>query len=77
MRGLGLMVGVELVGKGGTPDKELQKKIRQVCLDSGLVVLSCGAHDNVLRLVPPLNISQAELDEGWEILNGAFQEVAA
>ena len=77
VRGLGLMVGVELVGKDGIPDKELQKKIRQVCLDSGLVVLSCGAHDNVLRLVPPLNISQAELDEGWEILNGAFQEVAA
>src|SRR2546421_1223357 len=77
VRGLGLMVGVELVGKDGAPDKELQKKIRRVCLDSGLVVLSCGAHDNVLRLVPPLNISQAELDEGWEILNGAFQEVAA
>jgi len=26
--------------------------------------------------VPPLNISQAELDEGWETLSGAFQEVA-
>jgi len=77
VRGLGLMVGVELVGKGGVPDKTLQTKIRQVCLDSGLVVLSCGAHDNVLRLVPPLNLSQAELDEGWEILNGAFEEVAA
>jgi 4-aminobutyrate aminotransferase len=77
VRGLGLMVGVELVHADGSPDKELQKKIRQVCLDSGMVVLSCGPHDNVLRLVPPLNISQAELDEGWEILSGAFQEVAA
>jgi 4-aminobutyrate aminotransferase len=77
VRGLGLMVGVELVKADGSPNKELQKKIRQVCLDSGLVVLSCGPHDNVLRLVPPLNISQAELDEGWEILSGAFQEVAA
>jgi len=77
VRGLGLMVGVELVNPDGSPNKELQKKIRQVCLDSGMVVLSCGPHDNVLRLVPPLNISQAELDEGWEILDGAFQEVAA
>jgi 4-aminobutyrate aminotransferase len=77
VRGLGLMVGVELVKKNGDPDKELQKQIRKVCLDSGMVVLSCGAHDNVLRLVPPLNLSQAELDEGWEILDGAFQEVAA
>ncbi len=77
VRGLGLMVGVELVKQDGTPDKDLQRKIRKVCLDSGMVLLSCGPHDNVLRLIPPLNISQAELDEGWEILNGAFQEVAA
>jgi 4-aminobutyrate aminotransferase len=77
VRGLGLMIGVELVKKDGTPDTDLQKQIRKVCLDSGMVVLSCGPHDNVLRLVPPLNLSQAELDEGWEILNGAFQEVAA
>ena len=76
VRGLGLMIGIELVTPEGSPDKDLQKKIRKVCLDSGMVVLSCGPHDNVLRLVPPLNISQAELDEGWETLNGAFQEVA-
>ena len=77
VRGLGLMVGVELVDADGKPDKELQKKIRHVCLDSGLVILSCGTEDNVLRLVPPLNLSQEELDEGWEILSAAFQEVAA
>jgi len=77
VRGLGLMVGVELVKKDGAPDKELQARIRKVCLDSGLVILSCGTHDNVLRIVPPLNLSQDELDEGWEILNAAFQEVAA
>jgi 4-aminobutyrate aminotransferase len=77
VRGLGLMVGVELVNKDGSANKDLQKKVRQVCLDSGMVVLSCGPHDNVLRLVPPLNLSEAELDEGWEILNAAFQEVAA
>jgi 4-aminobutyrate aminotransferase len=77
VRGLGLMIGVELVKKDGTPDKDLVTKLRKVCLDSGLVLLSCGPHDNVLRLIPPLNISQAELDEAWDIMNGAFQEVAA
>ncbi|HVH65333.1 MAG TPA: aspartate aminotransferase family protein [Candidatus Acidoferrum sp.] len=77
VRGLGLMVGVELVDNDGNPDKELQRTIRHVCLDSGLVILSCGTADNVLRLVPPLNLSQAELDEGWEILQAAFLEVAA
>jgi 4-aminobutyrate aminotransferase len=77
VRGLGLMIGVELVKKDGSPNKELVARIRKVCLDSGLVLLSCGPHDNVLRLIPPLNISQAELDEAWDIMNGAFQEVAA
>ncbi|HET9849550.1 MAG TPA: aspartate aminotransferase family protein [Candidatus Dormibacteraeota bacterium] len=77
VRGLGLMVGVELVDVGGKPNKQLQKQIRHVCLDSGLVILSCGTDDNVLRLVPPLNLSQEELDEGWEILQAAFLEVAA
>ncbi|GAC1484848.1 MAG: aspartate aminotransferase family protein [Candidatus Dormibacteria bacterium] len=77
VRGLGLMIGVELVSKDGAPNRELVARIRKVCLDSGLVLLSCGPHDNVLRLIPPLNISQAELDEAWDIMNGAFQEVAA
>ena len=76
VRGLGLMIGVELVDNHGKPDKHLQKTIRQVCLDSGMVILSCGTEDNVLRLVPPLNISEQELDEGWEILSAAFEEVA-
>src|ERR1700726_3144528 len=44
VRGLGLMVGVELVNKDGSANKDLQKKVRQVCLDSGMVVLSCGPH---------------------------------
>ena len=77
VRGLGLMVGIELVNADGSANKDVQKKIRQVCLDSGMVILSCGPHDNVLRLVPPLNLSQTELDEGWEILSAAFHEVGA
>jgi 4-aminobutyrate aminotransferase len=76
VRGLGLMIGVELVTADGKPDKELVRKIRHVALDSGLVLLSAGPHDNVIRLVPPLNLSTAELDEAWSILQGAFEEVA-
>ncbi len=75
VRGLGLMIGAELVRPDGSPDGVLATKIRQVCLDSGLVALSAGTHENVLRLLPPLTISQEELDEGWEILRAAFEEV--
>ena len=76
VRGLGLMIGVELVKRDGSPDKDLNARIRKVCLDSGLVILSCGVHDNVIRLVPPLTLSEAELEEGWQVLRGAFEEVA-
>jgi 4-aminobutyrate aminotransferase len=76
VRGLGLMIGVELVKGDRAPDKDLNARIRKICLDSGLVVLSCGIHDNVIRLVPPLTLSEAELEEGWQVLQGAFQEVA-
>lgn len=76
VRGLGLMIGVELVTEDGKPNKELVRKIRHVALDSGLVLLSAGPHDSVIRLVPPLNLSTAELDEAWSILQGAFEEVA-
>jgi 4-aminobutyrate aminotransferase len=77
VRGLGLMIGVELVDGQGRPDNKLLKKVRNACLDAGLILLSCGPHENVIRLIPPLTLSQAELNEGWDILSGAFREVAA
>lgn len=75
VRGLGLMIGIELIQPDGKPAHGLQERIRQVCLDSGLVVLAAGTHENVVRLLPPLNLSGEELDEGWEILKAAFEEV--
>ena len=58
VRGLGLMVGVEL-------DIEA-KEITLKCLEHGLLLISAGK--NVLRFVPPLIISKNEIDEGVEIL---------
>ena len=76
IRGLGLMIGVELVSENRSPDADLLARIRKFCLDEGLILLSCGVYDNVIRLVPPLTLSRAELDEAWEIVSAAFLEVA-
>jgi len=76
VRGLGLMIGVELVLPDGAPDPRLTARLRSICADSGLLALSAGTHENVLRLLPPLTISDEELEEGWEILRAAFEEVA-
>jgi 4-aminobutyrate aminotransferase-like enzyme len=54
----------------------LQERVRKHALAQGLIVLAAGRWDNVLRVIPPLNVSDAELDEGWTILKGALEEVA-
>jgi 4-aminobutyrate aminotransferase len=69
VRGLGLMVGVELAGK------DVTDRVCAACLDAGVIVLSCGPDENVLRLVPPLTISAGELDHGLEVLCATIRSV--
>jgi 4-aminobutyrate aminotransferase len=66
VRGIGLMIGVEL------RDKEVAERVQARCLADGLVVLTCGPDENVLRLVPPLTLSDDELDLGLTILEHAL-----
>jgi 4-aminobutyrate aminotransferase len=62
IRGIGLMIGVELA------DKATTEAVCRACLDAGVIVLSCGPEENVLRLVPPLTITHDELDHGLTVL---------
>ena len=62
VRGLGLMLGVEL------RDGDVATTVQQRCLDAGVVVLTCGPHGEVLRLIPPLTISREDLDHGLDVL---------
>jgi acetylornithine/succinyldiaminopimelate/putrescine aminotransferase len=66
VRGYGLMVGVEL------DTKERLSKVTAACKTKGLLVLTAG--ETVLRLMPPLNITAAHLDEGLEIIKASLQE---
>lgn len=62
VRGIGLMIGVELADKGAAAD------VQRRCLEAGLIVLTCGPDENVLRLLPPLTVSDDELELGLTIL---------
>ncbi len=74
VRGPGLMVGVELVKDPltGEPDGALADALVARCADDGLLVLSCGRAHQVIRWIPPIDASAAEIDEGlgifWEAL---------
>ena len=70
IRGIGLMIGIELVSG------EVAADVQRRCFDAGALLLVCGTHDQVIRLVPPLTISDDEIALGIEILSTALREVA-
>jgi 4-aminobutyrate aminotransferase/(S)-3-amino-2-methylpropionate transaminase len=64
VRGLGPMLALEL--KEQTPD--LAQRITAAAFERGLLLLSCGLYGNVLRLLPPLTVTDDELDRGLALL---------
>jgi 4-aminobutyrate aminotransferase len=76
VRGLGLMIGMEFTTADGAPDPESVARVRASALEGGLLLLSCGGDDNVVRLIPPLTIPEAELDQGLDILEGSLRSCA-
>lgn len=64
IRGLGLMIGIEFVKDVSTkePDAEFTKRFRRNCFENGLLFEIGGHFDNVLRIVPPLIITQKMID---------------
>ncbi len=68
VRGLGLMIGIELVRDQGTKEKAVEERERiiQMAFERGLLVL--GAGDNTLRLSPPLTISRDQADFAMDVL---------
>jgi len=72
VRGRGAMVGIEFVGGDGiAPDRETTGRVLHRCHQEGLMVLGAGTYGNVIRLLPPLVISDELLDEGLGILERA------
>ncbi|ORV50751.1 4-aminobutyrate aminotransferase [Mycolicibacter engbaekii] len=71
VRGRGAMIAIELVRPDTSePDAELTKALAAACHRAGVIVLTCGTFGNVVRLLPPLTISDELLSEGLEVLAG-------
>ena len=71
VRGLGAMMAIELVADAETkvPDAELASAVVEAAAERGLLLLKCGTYSNCIRVLTPLVISDAELDEAlgvWE-----------
>jgi 4-aminobutyrate aminotransferase len=79
IRGLGLMIGIEFVKDRATkrPDGALVETLMAACADAGLLVLSCGRDHNVIRLIPPLDVSPAEVGEALEIFDRTLASISS
>jgi 4-aminobutyrate aminotransferase len=68
VRGIGPMIGIEIVKEGGEPDRKGCDKVMKYCLENGLILINCGPERNVIRFIPPLITEEDELDRGITIL---------
>jgi alanine-glyoxylate transaminase/(R)-3-amino-2-methylpropionate-pyruvate transaminase len=77
VRGMGLMLGVELVKDRGTraPAKEETAEVLEACREMGVLVGKGGLDGNVLRIKPPMCITAADADFALDVLDRAFSRV--
>ena len=76
VRGKGLMIGTEFIAEGGRADKAkpLVKKIIHAAEERDLLLLSCGTYDNTIRWIPPLNVTEGQINDGLRIFESALKE---
>jgi 4-aminobutyrate aminotransferase/(S)-3-amino-2-methylpropionate transaminase len=74
VRGRGAMLAIELVQAGSKePNPDLTKAVAAACLKEGVIILTCGTYGNVIRLLPPLVITDELLNDGIEVLAAAIK----
>jgi len=77
IRGRGAMMAIELCAPGSTePDPARTAAVSAYCHQQGVVTLTCGTWGNVFRFLPPLSISDALLDEAFDVVAEAFAATA-
>jgi 4-aminobutyrate aminotransferase len=76
VRGMGLMIGVELVNGDGSPAGTTCERLLDACLQRGLIIINCGPDRNIIRFIPPISITEAELAEALEILEEGLVAVS-
>jgi 4-aminobutyrate aminotransferase len=75
VRGRGLMIGVEMIEKDGSPARAMVDRLLHRAYHNGLLLLSCGV--STLRFMPPLCVTEAEVDEAMTYLRQSLEEALA
>jgi len=72
IRGMGLILGMEIVKDNKEPDAEMVNKLFEETKKQGLLIGKGGLYGNVIRITPALNITKEEIDEAIKKLDYAF-----
>jgi 4-aminobutyrate aminotransferase len=74
VRGLGLMIGSEFEVNGEFRQaKPLVKEIVHAAEERGLMLLSCGTYDSTVRWIPPLNVTEGQINDALNIFADALK----
>lgn len=74
VRGLGLMIGMEFLDENGKPLTYLTNTLQKKALEKNLFILTCGSYKNVVRFIPPLTVTEKEIDMCVEIIDNILEE---
>jgi 4-aminobutyrate aminotransferase / (S)-3-amino-2-methylpropionate transaminase / 5-aminovalerate transaminase len=78
VRGLGGMCAMELVRNAETrePAEAESKEVAHYCYEHGLITITAGTYNNIMRILVPLVVTDEQLDEGFGIIEAALAAVA-
>jgi 4-aminobutyrate aminotransferase len=88
VRGRGLMVGVEFASSAATSrqqdssphsstmthPKNMAARVAKRCIEKGMLILTTSVYE-VIRFVPPLNVSKEEMRKGCDIFSESVREI--
>lgn len=76
VRGVGLMIGIELCNPAtGEPDGDAVMEVLDRCLEKGVLFYLCGNSGEVIRMIPPLTITKEQIDHGLAVLEEVLMEL--
>jgi 4-aminobutyrate aminotransferase-like enzyme len=77
VRGVGLMIATEFTAPDGAPDGATAKAAVKAAQQNGLLLLTCGTYDNIVRWIPPLIVDEAQVAEAVQIFAAALPRRSA
>lgn len=72
VRGRGLMIGSEFRDAKGSPDKKLTKAVQHECADRNMMLLTAGPWDNTIRWIPPLVVTEDQMNDALNIFESSL-----